>query len=276
MSRLSEIGYGCFSGLLLVMFSCTSAPRRKRADNDEPQSQKLEISPGGFPEVMVRFDDTSISCQIDTGSLRSKVPLRGRFKSYRQQVGGESAESEIEIKNVLLGGMNFFDRKVQVKKVRDSIFPSEGDCIVGLDLLSEAVLSFDFKKSEFKIVEEFPPGITGERLGMSSKLHFGVPVQIGESEYAAVWSTGVSMLSVPKVLIEKHKSDFEPIEKGETDLYRTRNVKVAGHVVPLFTSKQYAFPDIGGVNPETPVIGMSLIKNFNWLIDVDGRRWAVY
>jgi predicted aspartyl protease len=161
--------------------------------------------------------------------------------------------------------------------------------LIGMSLLKDHSLFFDFTKNRVEVDAECPPegAAACRELTLSSKSHPYIDVSFGGVNARAVWDTGAGMTVVDSQFVKDNPSLFRPINlsRGTDSAGVTRETPLMA--MKAMTIGDTAFPahkvaavDLSLIKASTDVpmdliLGYNMMLHANWWFDFPGRKWAV-
>ncbi len=246
--------------------------------------------------VLVKFDGHEEVCFFDTGSPFTIVGQNAFFSKYKKQTvlpmvsaaNRLSSKYEIKIKKISLGKNVRSNQSIFLAE-SEVLSPVFGKCILGLDLLKDNVISLDFKTKKLCLVDKIPEDKKSYDLSFNKQGHLLMPLKIKDKEVLAIWDTGMSGVALAPSLIDAHKSAFNFIKSFDsgTDgsgnplsykIYKTDHVSILdlkgpqGMPVAAIDMSGGIFKDLD----TNAFIGFQMITQYNWMVDIKRKRWAVW
>ena len=162
--------------------------------------------------------------------------------------------------------------------------------IIGMDLLKDYSLLFDFAKGRVEVDAACPPEGAGacRELTLGSKSHPYVGVTFGGMSARAVWDTGAGMTVVDSQFVKDNPSLFRELSLSsgtdsagvtrETPLFAMKAMTIGNTAFP---AHKVAALDLSPIKASTDVpmdliLGYNLLHRANWWFDFPNRKWAVF
>ncbi|MGC4044658.1 MAG: aspartyl protease family protein [Armatimonas sp.] len=164
----------------------------------------------------------------------------------------------------------------------------EGHDLIGMDLLKQHCLHFQFRKKWVSIVDSKHMSLKSKlSLNTDKAWHPYVDVDMTGSNGQAVWDTGASITVVDKAFIAANPGHFSQIgtSKGtdasgktmETPLMVMKVFQIAGQSFPTqrVASVDLSFANKGTERRMDMILGYNTMQNADWLFDFPNKQWAI-
>lgn len=245
--------------------------------------------------VEVDFDGHKEICILDTGAPSTIMQANKFFEKYpvkSKTALSSPGSSSVPLKTISIAKINVAGRQ-KFKRTIDIISADEttqksNKCILGLDLIRDEILSFNFKENTLEFLDTFPEKLKSQPIKLAKLGHLLFPLTIGKSEYLALWDTGVTAVTLDQKIIDEHSSEFKFFKEFTTGndritgkalsykVYKSSKLKVVGlpageMPVSSLSMKDGAFSFV----ESGAIIGFIMISRYNWVIDLKKLRWSV-
>lgn len=279
--------------ILCIRIFAISITVHAKSANEAPLTL---FGPDGI-RVLVTFDGREEVCFLDTGSPYTIIANDTFYSKYKKrpisplvsagnQIHGGSAE--VEIGKIGLWGKQKVNQTVILSKL-ETLSPVFGRCILGLDLMKNEMIVFDFKENILRLTDEIPKEKITHELKMNALGNLLIPLKLNQKEVMAVWDTGFSAVALSSEVIAGNKGLFIFLKSYDngTDLF---GIPISYKV---YKTSKIGILDLSGP-PEMPIssfdmnkgifektgvqvfIGYRMITQYNWFIDLKRKRWTAW
>ena len=251
-----------------------------------------DLEEPGAAEVLVDGAIAGKSCRflLDTGAAVSRVICddytAGLPVADTRESSGAFSKSHLEmvvVPEVIFGSIS----KTDFSMAR---LPAgkHGRNIIGMDLLKEHSLFFDFAGNKLEIDAQCPEAAGDCRaLALSGKSHPYVEVSFAGISAQAVWDTGAGLTVVDSEFVKDNPALFRQLSlsrgtdssgtTAETPMLVMKACVIGG---VKFQAHRVASIDMsiiksGAHAPVDMILGYNALKQANWFFDFPGKRWAV-
>lgn len=158
--------------------------------------------------------------------------------------------------------------------------------LLGMDILRDYCLEFDFSLSKIGIISHINPEVLAEDLILDKNSIPYVDLQCGEQSAKAVWDTGASITLVNLSFVKKNISMFKKIgSTNETDSAET-NIETSFYEMQKISMSGKEFPphpvvavDLAHLNTEFDIpmdfiLGHSTLSKAKWVFDFPRKKWG--
>lgn len=278
--------------LVLVIFATITA-------NATP----LDLVTGPFDSGQIftpcNFDGLEQDCFIDTGSPWSFIEKNEFSLSYpsvgQVDSGGASGTTVtcdlIEITDFYVSSDfqmdNFVVRRCPSEdtSMDDSII---SESLLGLNVLREKVIHFDFVSNSLNAVASIPSVLTRHKTQNEVRGHISIEMKNSNQDVYGIWDTGAGLTSVDEDFVKANPQHFTFIQDiigGDGSgvqipmkLYKAHEIEIGG----IKFSNEYVIAfDFAPIRPYFNknvqfVIGYNIITKANWYFDFNNNDWSVY
>lgn len=228
---------------------------------------------------------------LDTGAGRTFLKWSSRNSHFLKQGDFQTSgifrghnHDLIQIPSLSIGSLKW--KNIQVARSQKG--GEEGHDLIGMDLLKQHCLHFQFHKKRVDVVAQtgspFQPKLT---LNTDKAWHAYVEVDMSGTIGQGVWDTGASITVVDQAFISANTERFSQIgtSKGtdasgktmETPLMEMKAFQIGGHPFPTqrVASVDLSFANKGTERPMNMILGYNTLCHADWLFDFPNRKWAI-
>jgi hypothetical protein len=238
--------------------------------------------------VEVSIDNTSFEFLVDTGGATTLMQRNEFTESYSVKSSSESggAFSNVKYEKILIEKLVFLGTFEDVLIERESIKGQIPYNILGLDILGNFSLYFDFKNNVIN-AEDILEGKNKNELILSKVKHPHMSVSLESVKGTVLWDSGASITIVGKHFINKYPFLFEQVGSTtgmdsnayiqETNLLVMNEMNIDGR---KFSKVVVAEVDMGFINNNSSInvdmiLGYPTISQYNWLIDLKNGFYRI-
>jgi len=225
---------------------------------------------------------------VDSGAARTQVVNSpglhfGEAVATHSSNGvfGASTRSVHRLDHLVVGDLTWQQIDVVVEEPGEHIMP-----LLGMDLLGQYSLTFDFARAELHLDERVIAEATFP-IWRGAGGHLYVEAQLGDTVAHCVWDSGAGMTVVDETFWRANQDHFSELGTSEgidatgatqnTGLYELRGLRLADRD---FAPHHVAVVDLSHVNatlerPMNFILGFPTLRQATWWFDVEQNRWAL-
>lgn len=224
---------------------------------------------------------------VDSGAARTQVVNSpglhlGKAVATHSSNGvfGASTRAVHLIDHLAVGDLSWQQIEVVVEEPGEHIMP-----LLGMDLLGQHALTFDFARAELRL-DEHANADAAFPIWRGSGRHIYVEALLGETVANCVWDSGAGMTLVDETFWLANQEDFFELGTSEgidatgatqnTGLYELRGLQLGARD---FAPHHVAVVDLSHVNgtlerPMNFILGYPTLRQATWHFDLANLRWS--
>ena len=225
---------------------------------------------------------------VDTGAARTQIVTSPvlRFGDEvtthsSNGVFGTSTRPVHRIDRIVVGDLSWREIEVVVEEAGPHIMP-----LLGMDLLGQYSLTFDFARAELHIDERVTAEATFP-IWRGAGGHLYVEAQLGDTVAHCVWDSGAGMTLVDQTFWRANQEHFSELGMSEgidatgatqtTGLYELRGLRLGDRD---FAPHHVAVVDLSNVNatlerPMNFILGFPTLRQATWWFDMKHNLWTL-